>query len=114
VEVAHDQQVTHECLLDATRKVPPGPRRVLLLHDFGDMALEQIAAALGCSTATARVRLHRARRRLSEVCRADCAGESAADGTPVCTPKKPQRSSKERAEKPAEQGGRSHGRHSGR
>jgi RNA polymerase sigma-70 factor, ECF subfamily len=101
VEVAHDQRVTHECLLDATRQVPPGPRRVLLLHDFGDMPLEQIAAALGCSTATARVRLHRARRRLSEVCRAECACEPATDGTPVCAPKKPQRSSKARDAKPA-------------
>jgi RNA polymerase sigma-70 factor (ECF subfamily) len=99
VEVAHDQHVTHECLLDATRQVPPGPRRVLLLHDFGDMPLEQVAAALGCSTATARVRLHRARKRLSEVCRADCAYEPATDGAPVCTPKKPQRSSNVRGVK---------------
>jgi RNA polymerase sigma-70 factor, ECF subfamily len=101
VEAAHDQHVTHECLLEATRQVPPGPRRVLLLHDFGDMPLAQVAAALGCSTATARVRLHRARRRLSEVCRAECACEPATDGTPVCEPKRPKRSSKARGAKPA-------------
>jgi len=101
VEAAHDQQITHECLLAATRQVPPGPRRVLLLHDFGDMPLEQVAAALGCSTATARVRLHRARRRLREVCRADCACEPATDGTPVCAPKSPKRSSQARDAKPA-------------
>jgi RNA polymerase sigma-70 factor (ECF subfamily) len=101
VEMAHDQHVTHECLLEATRQVPPGPRRVLLLHDFGDMPLEQIAAALGCSTATARVRLHRARRRLGEVCRAECACEPATDGTPVCEPRRPKRSSKARGAKPA-------------
>jgi hypothetical protein len=65
------------------------------------MPLEQIAAALGCSTATARVRLHRARRRLSEVCRADCACEPATDGPPVCTPKTPRHSSKARDAKPA-------------
>ena len=101
VEAAHDRRVTHECLLDATRRVPPGPRRVLLLHDFGDMPLEEVAAALGCSTATARVRLHRARRRLGEVCRADCACEQVTDGVPVCAPKSPNRWSKTRGAKPA-------------
>jgi RNA polymerase sigma-70 factor, ECF subfamily len=101
VEAAHDHQVTHECLFAATRQVPPGPRRVLLLHDFGVMPLEEVAAALGCSTAAARVRLHRARRRLREVCRADCAYESATDGTRVCAPKGPKHSSKARGVKPA-------------
>lgn len=100
-EAAHDQQITHECLLDATRRLPPEPRRVLLLHDFGDMPLEQVATALGCSTATARVRLHRARKRLREVCRADCACEPAADGALVCAPKSPKRSSNARDAKPA-------------
>lgn len=104
VEAVHDRQVTHECLLAATRQVPPGTRRVLLLHDFGDMPLEQVATALGCSTATARVRLHRARRRLRDVCRADCACEPATDGTPVCAPKRPKRPSTARSLKPARAG----------
>ena len=101
VDIAHDQWVTHECLLDATRRLSRGPRRVLLLHDFGDMPLEEVATALGCSTATARVRLHRARKRLSEVCRADCACEAATDGTLVCAPKGSTRSSKARDAKSA-------------
>jgi RNA polymerase sigma-70 factor (ECF subfamily) len=95
---AYDRRLTHECLLAATRHVPPGPRRVLLLHDFGDMPLEDVAAALDCSTATARVRLHRARKRLGEVCRADCACEVAPDGVSICAPKRPRRAATTRDE----------------
>jgi RNA polymerase sigma-70 factor (ECF subfamily) len=90
-ENAQDQRATHACLLEATRRLPLDSRRVLLLHDFGEMPLEQIAAVLDCSMGTARVRLHRARKRLAELCRADCTCEPGADGAPVCAPKEPSR-----------------------
>jgi RNA polymerase sigma-70 factor (ECF subfamily) len=85
-----DRRATHDCLLDAVRRLPPAARRVLLLHDFGDMPLDRAAPALGCSAGTAKVRLHRARRRLAEACRAECVGDTAADGAPLCT-RKPHR-----------------------
>lgn len=86
-EDAHDRRVTHDCLLEAAREIPLAARRVLL-DDFGEMSLERVAAALGCSVGTAKVRLHRARRRLAEVCRANCACEPGTGGTPLCTPKR--------------------------
>jgi RNA polymerase sigma-70 factor (ECF subfamily) len=86
-EAAHDRRTTRACLIEATRALPLAARRMLLLHDFGEMPLEQAAAALGCSPATAKVRLHRARRRLGEHCRSDCVCEPGSDGTSSCTPK---------------------------
>lgn len=87
-EDTYDRHATHACLLDAVRKLPVAARRVILLHDFGEMPIEQAAMALGCSVGTAKVRLHRARRRLAEICRAECASEVAPDGTTLCTPRR--------------------------
>jgi RNA polymerase sigma-70 factor (ECF subfamily) len=82
-----DREATHHCLLDAVRRLPLDARRILLLHDFGEMSLAQASAALGCSVGAAKVRLHRARRRLAERCRAECIGETGAGGAVLCTPK---------------------------
>ena len=41
-------------------------RELLMLSAWDDLSPAQIAAVLGCSPATARVRLHRARRRLAD------------------------------------------------
>ena len=82
-----DRDGTHRCLLRAARALPLDARRIVLLHDFGDMPLDQAAAMLGCSPGAAKVRLHRARRRLAERCRAECSPEIGSDGTLLCTPK---------------------------
>ena len=86
-EDVHDRRATHACLLDAVNKLPVAARRLMLLHDFGEMPLEQAAALLGCSVATAKVRLHRARRRVAETCRKVCVSEVGPEGTTLCTPK---------------------------
>ncbi len=86
-EAAPDLVATHNCLLDAVRQLPLDQRRVVLLHDFGDMPLDEVARVLRCSSGTAKVRLHRARRRVAEACRAECVPEVGLDGTTVCTPK---------------------------
>jgi RNA polymerase sigma-70 factor (ECF subfamily) len=86
-EDAPDRQVTHNCLLDAVRRLPLDGRRIVLLHDFGEMPLDEVAAALGCSTGAAKVRLHRARRRLQETCRAECIADVGPEGTLLCAPK---------------------------
>lgn len=86
-ENSPDRAATHDCLLGAVRRLPLDQRRVVLLHDFGDMPLDEVARVLGCSPGTAKVRLHRARRRVAETCRAGCVPEVGLDGTTVCTPK---------------------------
>lgn len=87
VEDALDRRATQHCLFDAIRQLPADARRILLLHDYGDMPLEEVASALGCSVGAAKVRLHRARRLVAERCRVDCVSDVGADGTVLCTPR---------------------------
>jgi RNA polymerase sigma-70 factor, ECF subfamily len=51
---------------DALRELPDGLRAVVVLRDVYDLPHEAIAKELGISEAAAKVRLHRARRRLRE------------------------------------------------
>jgi RNA polymerase sigma-70 factor, ECF subfamily len=53
-------------LQDALRELPPKLRTVVLLRDVYDLPHEAIAAELGISETAAKVRLHRARRKLRE------------------------------------------------
>jgi RNA polymerase sigma-70 factor (ECF subfamily) len=48
----------------ALRRLRPADRDVLVMHAWEDLTSDQIASVLGCSNAAARVRLHRARKRL--------------------------------------------------
>jgi RNA polymerase sigma-70 factor (ECF subfamily) len=53
-------------LTDALRRLPPKLRAVVVLRDVYDLPHEAIAAELGISESAAKVRLHRARKRLRE------------------------------------------------
>ena len=53
-------------LHDALAELPPKLRAVVLLRDVYDLPHEAIAAELGISETAAKVRLHRARKRLRE------------------------------------------------
>ena len=52
---------------EALRRLGPRDREVLLLAEWEGLSPAQIATVLGCSTVTARGRLHRARRRFRAV-----------------------------------------------
>jgi RNA polymerase sigma factor (sigma-70 family) len=62
VEDARDREI-----LEAVRALPARQRAALVLYYFEDRSTPEIAELLGCSTATARVHVHRARRHLAEV-----------------------------------------------
>jgi len=65
----------------ALRALPPRLRAVVVLRDVYDLPHEAIAAELGISEAAAKVRLHRARRKLRErlfPLRAEATGEEDA------------------------------------
>jgi RNA polymerase sigma-70 factor (ECF subfamily) len=68
----HDPQArsegnaTRERLTVALRELPPRLRAVVVLRDVYDLPHEAIAKELGISEAAAKVRLHRARRKLRE------------------------------------------------
>jgi RNA polymerase sigma-70 factor (ECF subfamily) len=55
-----------EMLHDALQSLPPDQRSVIVLRDIYDLSHEAIAAELGISEGAAKVRLHRARKRLRE------------------------------------------------
>src|SRR5204863_4741103 len=68
----HDPQIRAEASLerdrvtDAVAMLPPRLRAVVVLRDIYDLPHEAIAAELGISEAAAKVRLHRARKKLRE------------------------------------------------
>ena len=53
-------------LSEALQSLPPDMRAVVVLRDVYDLPHEAIAAELGISEGAAKVRLHRARRKLRE------------------------------------------------
>jgi RNA polymerase sigma-70 factor (ECF subfamily) len=53
--------------------LPPDYRAAILLHDLGGLSARETAAACGCSEATAKVRIHRARAKLKEALQRECA-----------------------------------------
>ena len=70
----------------ALGRLPETDREVLLLAGWEALSPAQIAVVLECSPSTARVRLHRARRRLSAQIDADQVAPDLMDGSPVLRP----------------------------
>jgi RNA polymerase sigma-70 factor (ECF subfamily) len=65
-EVAADAELLRARLNEALDELPPRLRAVVVLRDVYDLPHQAIADELGISEAAAKVRLHRARRRLRE------------------------------------------------
>jgi RNA polymerase sigma factor (sigma-70 family) len=53
--------------LDLVGRLPRNQRLAIVLHYVDDLAVADVAAAMGCAEATVRVHLHRGRRRLAEL-----------------------------------------------
>jgi RNA polymerase sigma-70 factor (ECF subfamily) len=70
VEDRLDAEALGPALALALAGLSPGLREVLVLHAWAELSHEEIAAALGCSSAAVRTRLSRARRRLAAGLRA--------------------------------------------
>jgi RNA polymerase sigma-70 factor (ECF subfamily) len=72
LDPTHDPQArteansTRDRLTIALRELPPRLRAVVVLRDVYDLSHEAIAAELGISESAAKVRLHRARKKLRE------------------------------------------------
>lgn len=54
-------------LVSLLRQLPRNQRAAIVLHYYADRPVKEVAATLGVSPATARVHLHRGRRRLREL-----------------------------------------------
>ena len=52
--------------------LPEEHRAALVLHDLEGMTAQETAEICGCTLATAKIRIHRARRRLKEALQRQC------------------------------------------
>jgi RNA polymerase sigma-70 factor, ECF subfamily len=60
------------CVRQVIDSLPEDYRAALVLHDLEGMNAQDVAQICGCSLATAKIRIHRARRRLKEALRQQC------------------------------------------
>lgn len=72
--------VTRQVLNQALDQLPPGYRKVLVLHDVEGWTHRDIAESLGCSTGTSKSQLHKARARMRKlIAPADSGDDGARD-----------------------------------
>jgi RNA polymerase sigma-70 factor (ECF subfamily) len=60
------------CIRQVIDSLPEDYRAALVLHDLEGLTAVQIAEVCGCSAATAKIRIHRARLRLKETLQQEC------------------------------------------
>jgi RNA polymerase sigma-70 factor (ECF subfamily) len=74
------------CVEGYLAALPDDYRIAILLHDAHGLSNPEIAELVGCSLATAKIRVHRARARLRETLNAACSFEIDERGVLVCDP----------------------------
>ena len=60
------------CIREVIDSLPEDYRTALVLHDLEGHTAAQVAEISGCSLATAKIRIHRARRRLKQALDKEC------------------------------------------
>jgi RNA polymerase sigma-70 factor (ECF subfamily) len=83
---ALEQSEMSECVQGYLAALPDDYRIAILLHDAHGLSNPEIAELVGCSLATAKIRVHRARARLRETLRTACSFEIDERGVLVCDP----------------------------
>jgi RNA polymerase sigma-70 factor, ECF subfamily len=75
-ERAVDQRMVidemNACVRQVIDSLPEDYRAALVLHDIEGLTAEQTAQIAGCTLATAKIRIHRARARLTDALRREC------------------------------------------
>lgn len=74
----------NRCVRQVIDSLPDAYRAALILHDLEELSLEQTAEICACSLATAKIRIHRARRRLKDALKAQCAFYRDQEGVYRC------------------------------
>jgi RNA polymerase sigma-70 factor (ECF subfamily) len=76
LETDTDQQLVVDemssCVREVIDSLPEDYRTAMVLHDLEGQTAAQVAEIVGCSIATAKIRIHRARRRLKEALDEEC------------------------------------------
>ena len=75
------------CVRKVIDSLPEDYRAALVLHDLEDLTAAQAAEIAGCSVATAKIRIHRARERLAEALRRECDFYQDGEGVLRCDEK---------------------------
>lgn len=86
LEGALESSEMSACVQGYLAALPDDYRIAILLHDAHGLSNPEIAGLLGCSLATAKIRVHRARTRLRETLAAACSFEIDERGVLVCDP----------------------------
>jgi len=84
IESELEQTEMSECVQRALATLPDDHRVALLLHDGHDLSNPEIAELLGCSLATVKIRVHRARKQLRETFDVACVVSTDERGVVVC------------------------------
>ena len=93
LEGALESSEMSACVQGYLATLPDDHRIAILLHDVHGLSNPEIAELLGCSLATAKIRVHRARARLRETLDAACSFEIDERGVLVCDPQEGGRTS---------------------
>ena len=89
LDTVMEQREMSTCVQEYLAGLSDGHRAVMLLHDVEGLTNPEIAAMLGVSLATVKIRLHRARERLRAALAAACAFSTDARGVLGCERKPP-------------------------
>jgi len=84
LDLALEQTEMSTCVQEYIEQLSDDYRMVILLHDVHGMTNPQMAQALGCSLATIKIRLHRARAKLKKALSAACDFTVDERGVFVC------------------------------
>jgi RNA polymerase sigma-70 factor (ECF subfamily) len=66
------QEQMNACVQGVINGLPVEYRAAILLYDIGGLSARETASACGCTEATAKIRIHRARVKLREALRKEC------------------------------------------
>ncbi len=90
-----DERLVAEDMNDCIRRtidtLPDSYRSALILHDLESLSIDQVAEVCACTAATAKIRVHRARRRLRETLNDRCDFYRDDDSVFRCDRKAPER-----------------------
>lgn len=87
VEAGAIRSQTSSCIRGFVERLPGNYRAPLVLSDFEGFTNEEIAALLGLTVGTVKIRLHRGREKLREALAAGCSFDHDAQGALGCDPK---------------------------
>ncbi len=90
IEEALERSEMSACIQDYLRDLPDDYRVAILLHDVHGLTNSDVAALVGCSLPTAKIRVHRAHARLRDVLRGACEFHLDDRGVLVCGRKPPE------------------------